>query len=552
MIYYTGMLGHLGITTPQTQAWLLAAGLLLLLLVLGFIITVFFLWFVFRKGRPVWRFLGSVAVSLGKAVRDNPDVRELKEQYPRASSFIGARFKRGTFTGWPATLLFLAFLYALLLFIGSIEDFVRSGLIVAADNRIANILYVFRTPGLTGVFLWVTLLGKSQVVTAFVLATSAFLLVRDQVPYIMGLWTSVLGGALFSYLGKLAFHRPRPQVALYLESTWSFPSGHATVAVAFYGFLIFLLWRQAKGWGVRILGSAGLITTIGAIGFSRLYLGVHYLSDVWSGYLLGLLWMITGMSLAEAFRFRFHEGWSIPQKLESCRRPASLAIMGSALAFYVLTGVSYDPPKAPREKKPPAVWSGDVLTSFGKGELSPFSETIIGTPQEPVSFVIHASGPEQLVETFSAAGWTLAQQHGISNLVLAGRAALFNLTDTTAPMTPSFWNGKPHDFGFEKPVTGKGLRQRHHARFWATALVGPDQRPYFVGTASLDMGMKWFITHIIQPDIDTEREFLFRDLISTGKVESWRKRDLVGPHLGKNFAGDPFFTDGKVYILELF
>jgi len=557
LVQSTGILKYLDLSSPQAQAqaqaWLLATGLLLVVFLLGFLVTVFILWLIFRKAQPVWKFIGSVTTSVRKAVADNPDVKELVQKHLGLSSFLKARFKRGTFSGWPATLLFLAFVYALLLLVGSIEDFVTSDVIVAVDTRIANILYIFRSPGLTGFFLWVTLLGKWQVVIAAAAAVTGLLFLRGSVPHIPGMWVSLMGGALFSSLGKIAFHRPRPEVALYLETTWSFPSGHATVAVAFYGFLLFLIWRLGKRLGVRILGSAGLIMVIASIGFSRLYLGVHYLSDVWSGYLLGLLWVIIGVSAAEALHFsRYGEGKDILEGLKPYRRIASIAIIAAALVFYVLSGLSYAPPRTPQVPIQPIAWEGDIIKGFTEKGFSPYSETILGTRQEPISFIIKARGPLHLKEAFSAAGWSLAQQPGISNLVLAGRAALLNVIDTTAPMTPSLWEGNPHGFGFQKPVTGHGIRQRHHARFWVIPLVGTDKRPYYVGTASLDVGLKWFVTHRIAPDIDTEREFLFNDLLSAGEVKSWEKRSLIGPSMGNNFAGDPFFTDGQVYILELF
>lgn len=83
--------------------------------------------------------------------------------------------------------------------------------------------------------------------------------------------------------------RPAPVVGLIPAQSFSFPSGHAMVSAAFYLFLAYLCWRLVRGWWRTAL-SAGLLILILAIGLARLYLGVHYLTDVVAGYLAGFLW----------------------------------------------------------------------------------------------------------------------------------------------------------------------------------------------------------------------------------------------------------------------
>jgi len=71
----------------------------------------------------------------------------------------------------------------------------------------------------------------------------------------------------------------------------------------------------------------------------------------------------------------------------------------------------------------------------------------------------------------------------------------------------------------------------------------------YIGTASFDSGLKWGVTHKIDPNIDAEREYLFKDLLSTSLIKLEGKYQLIEPNIGINFAGDPFFTDGKVYVV---
>ena len=95
-----------------------------------------------------------------------------------------------------------------------------------------------------------------------------------------------------------------PTSAYYVERSFSFPSGHATLAAAFYGFLAYAIVRDAPARGQRAGVAGALLMLVVAIGLSRMYLGVHFLSDVLGGYLLGLTWLIGGIVVAEITRRR--------------------------------------------------------------------------------------------------------------------------------------------------------------------------------------------------------------------------------------------------------
>ena len=103
------------------SAWMLAGGILASLALTIFGLFTLFTWLVFRKGEPVWSFLGSVLGSVKQAVSSNPDVRSLVDKRPALSRFLTRRFSREDIYGWPTTLLFMAFLYVFLLFMRSEE-----------------------------------------------------------------------------------------------------------------------------------------------------------------------------------------------------------------------------------------------------------------------------------------------------------------------------------------------------------------------------------------------------------------------------------------------
>jgi undecaprenyl-diphosphatase len=104
---------------------------------------------------------------------------------------------------------------------------------------------------------------------------------------------STAGSILLTTVLKAVFERARPELfdSGYQASFYSFPSGHATVAVGFYGMLTLILayrLRRLARWAVAAIG----VLVVLLIGFSRLYLGVHYPTDVLAGYLSALLWLV--------------------------------------------------------------------------------------------------------------------------------------------------------------------------------------------------------------------------------------------------------------------
>ena len=98
---------------------------------------------------------------------------------------------------------------------------------------------------------------------------------------------------------KFIVQRPRPtDFKLIDESGYSFPSGHAMISVAFYGYLIFLIYKYIKNKIIKFLLISLLVILIIIIGVSRIYLGVHYTSDVLAGFLISLSYLIMYISIS--------------------------------------------------------------------------------------------------------------------------------------------------------------------------------------------------------------------------------------------------------------
>ena len=170
------------------------------------------------------------------------------------------------------------------------------------DTTTHSLLSSVRNQPMVEIFFGITLFGEIFTVIFFAVLISIFLWRKRLKKEIITLWTALIGSSLSTYLLKIIIDRPRPIDMVVLEDSASFPSGHATVAVAFYGFLTYLLWCNFKNTKYRELIIMAGVILIFLIGFSRLYLGVHYLTDVLAGYLVGLLWLIVGIKIDKITR----------------------------------------------------------------------------------------------------------------------------------------------------------------------------------------------------------------------------------------------------------
>ncbi len=181
------------------------------------------------------------------------------------------------------------------------EDYLTNDPLARWDVQFARWLAGERSATGTDVFRVITFFGSPAV--AFVIAAVAgLLLYRRRRLADAALVVVVFAGAeVLNLILKLAFHRPRPEFAFVHLDTYSFPSGHAMISTAVYGALAYLLWGRLRTLAERLVLVAGTAVLLTAIGFSRLYLGVHYLSDVLAGVAGGAFWLAMSIALMGLF-----------------------------------------------------------------------------------------------------------------------------------------------------------------------------------------------------------------------------------------------------------
>jgi membrane-associated phospholipid phosphatase len=161
------------------------------------------------------------------------------------------------------------------------------------DQRLADWLHGRATDPLTDVFEGVTFLGNFVTLLAVTLVAAILLWRRKERIDAAFVVLAFAGAQLLSNGLKLAFQRERPFFPdpLATATTYSFPSGHALVSLAVYGAIALVVARRLPSAGRRTLLFGGVAVLVIAIGFSRLYLGVHFLSDVLAGYAAGIAWL---------------------------------------------------------------------------------------------------------------------------------------------------------------------------------------------------------------------------------------------------------------------
>jgi membrane-associated phospholipid phosphatase len=192
------------------------------------------------------------------------------------------------------SLALVAFLQSLAMFAFLAQAYAVRSPILHVDTELANALHANLVPSATAVFMAITMLGNTPVLALVAGAAGTYLIRRRRGHDAALLLMSLVGAQLLTWILNATFERPRPTFddPVATAHWFSFPSGHALSAIAFYGALAYVFADRFRSSQARLVGFVGVGLLVLAIGFSRLYLGVHYLTDVLAGYSAGLAWLI--------------------------------------------------------------------------------------------------------------------------------------------------------------------------------------------------------------------------------------------------------------------
>lgn len=498
------------------------------------------------------RLVRSLLRSVVIAIRSDPEVERLIAAHPRAWRFLVTRFNRAEPFGLRLIIGAGIAIFFLFVFFGVVEDLISNDPLVEADLRIMSLVQIFRAPSFDSIMVFITYLGNWQVVLTGAGLLAVNLALSRRWLWLTALLVSIGGGESLVWIVKSLLGRPRPDLvnALVPAQGPSFPSGHAFVAFAFYGLVAWFAVDRAKTLSAKALLAVAAVVTVAALGFSRIYLGVHWPSDVLASYALGSAWLmtlITALTIARAY------GAPKPLRLQQAgnRLVAGALLLGWAgfvIAFYY----THPPVRQAQPESALIALSGTDFPASLFAAAPRFSEDIVGAPMEPINVILVGSESD-MSRAFEEAGWEPTDRITAASTWRLLVAVLRDRPYPRAPGTPTFWYGKPNERGFERSTAAGSARERHHLHLWDTPFLVGDGRVW-VATVHLDRSATTTPTgvrlpiHQIDPAVDREREALRADFVRSRCVEHLDETIVTEALMGRNAIGSPFFTDGKALV----
>ncbi|HUQ67083.1 MAG TPA: phosphatase PAP2 family protein [Flavitalea sp.] len=176
------------------------------------------------------------------------------------------------------------------------------------DNHIFSFLsHQVISPGLTAFMNGVTYFASAKFLQITYAVLIIVYLLQKNFKRSIEIAVTGIGGFIVNYIMKLSFHRIRPPHPLIEPlQNFSFPSGHATSGFIFYGLIAYLVWKSHISKSLKYVSCTLLILFSLLIGFSRVYLRLHYPSDVLAGICIGFAWLLLAIYLFEKMKKKAH------------------------------------------------------------------------------------------------------------------------------------------------------------------------------------------------------------------------------------------------------
>jgi undecaprenyl-diphosphatase len=440
------------------------------------------LWWTLRQLDRTLPHLLAMAGGLMDEIARHPRIDSWGARHPRIAQFLTRRLDRTHFTGLPATVLGVAFAYLAALWLGLAFDFVRAEPIVQIDARLAQLMHLFWTPALIQVFTWITALGDTRLVAAVLALAVLWLVLLRRPGLLVGLLVALGTDLVSVVILKTAFGRARSSLGYFTETSGSFPSGHATLSVAFYGMLFYLLWRLGRMGAMMAAFLATLVA--GLIGLSRLYLVEHYLSDVLAGWVLGGLCLISGIAVAE---WMMHGRAAPKVQPLNWHKITALVVSLGLIAYAGLRVSDYSKALNPSPALGGNVQISSAVGLFGDHTLPATAHTLSGERKFAINIAFWAKDQAQLRGALTAQGWTLSAAPSLGGLVKTAIGDMRDRSGAGDALAPLFWNTLPNDLALSLQGKTSELDQPR-LRLWSTRFIRPDGIRLWVGTLTRDDG----------------------------------------------------------------
>ncbi|SOC21600.1 bifunctional DedA family/phosphatase PAP2 family protein [Rhodobacter maris] len=371
-----------------------------------------------KRGLPALR---SGASALRKRLLIWPPALAFVARHPQTATFLADRLHPDRGLLLTATVALV--LYLVGVFVDGALDLAFVPGAEALDQRIANLAHAYWTPGGLSLATGITQLGHVPVAALVAFGSVAALALWGRRASAIGLAVAVIGNAANVTVLKIAFGRARPTLAYVLETSNSFPSGHAAISVALYGTLAVVLWRE------RVIGSTTAIVSgvamAAGIGFTRLYLVEHYLSDVLNGWVVGTIWLVIGLTMASGLQRHVAPG-------QPRRASAALAMVLclAGAGWFGVHDVKPPQPRGPMSALPGARIASQVVD-------------IAGTPSPSVSLILDGTTVSGAMAALEQHSWTTVPEPNLSSVAVALWSDLVGHPSPAATVPPAFFGTEP-------------------------------------------------------------------------------------------------------------
>ena len=265
------------------------------MLFVAFTITFLILWSVVYAALPAIRHLGRLLARLvARSARITRIVSTTRERYKNYLPVLAILIAGALLTAWAGD--------------GFIDLAERvhasSSTLIKIDTSIHDWAVRERRSGATTFFTIMTIIGGPLGLAVLLTIIAATLAIKRRWRWLIYLAITAGGGALLNLELKRYFARARPDVAEMLRRAngYSFPSGHAMGSAVAFGALAYLAFRAIRSWPAKAAVIAFLYTLLAAVALSRVYLGVHWISDVLAGVTAGTVWVTTTTVAYETVR----------------------------------------------------------------------------------------------------------------------------------------------------------------------------------------------------------------------------------------------------------
>lgn len=362
------------------------------------------------------------------------------------------------------------------------------GLLSSVDLYVFNALQSLRSPLGDRVMVMVTELGDSFVLYGFTLLLSLWLIWRRDWRMALHWVITVAAVALLTWSLKLHTAVERPPLLDTSLMSYAFPSGHASLSVAVFGFLAVAFARELRSNWHWVPYSTTVFLVV-SIGFSRLYLGAHWLSDILAGWSLGLVWVAT-MGIA----YRHHPAPALSTRTLA---PVALLILFSLASFHSARSLEQDLAFYQPSKPATVALSYDDWLSGGWQNLPAFRDDLEGRHHHPLT-VQWMGSLEQLSSALEAHGWQRPRT-GVIRLI-----DLFNSEADIGdmPVLPQLHHGQPQRLLLTRQRPGDARILT--LRLWESGYYNPqDGTTLWIGNTSLlRLEDRFWLLRFLRTDTD--------------------------------------------------